>query len=144
EIMPTTESGNFPTIHNFGNYPQCSGGNYLTLHNCFTAQPYSIGYFKVHFTPMYPLKLNAANLSELVVYPNPANSKIRVAMTDINTAGVETAKIQIFNIQGEIVFVGLFENYNEYDISTLPSGLFQIIITDFYGNFLKSSFVKVE
>ena len=93
---------------------------------------------------MYPLKLNAANLSELVVYPNPANSKIRVAMTDINTAGVETAKIQIFNIQGEIVFVGLFENYNEYDISTLPSGLFQIIITDFYGNFLKSSFVKVE
>lgn len=144
EIMPTTESGNFPTIHNFGNYLQCSGGNYLTLHNCFTAQPYSIGYFKVHFTPMYPLKLNAANLSELVVYPNPANSKIRVAMTDINTAGVETAKIQIFNIQGEIVFVGLFENYNEYDISTLPSGLFQIIITDFYGNFLKSSFVKVE
>lgn len=146
ELTPATEAGVFPTIHNYGNYPQCIGGGYETLHNCLTAEPYSMGYFKVHFIPMYPLKEAEINelTNDIIVYPNPTSSVIYIGHKKTNKINGEKQHISIYNIDGKLQLTINIEDFQPINVANLPSGLYQIVVRDEDGNRYYKKFIKID
>ena len=61
------------------------------------------------------------NVYEINIYPNPVNNTFTIT-SGIN---VKNAAIKIYNINGKIVYTGIFNgNKNNYNINQLPKGLY--------------------
>lgn len=84
--------------------------------------------------------------SDLKIYPNPAKNEIYISVKDIFS---EIYKIEIINLNGQIVFDGVYkknignENIN-INIASFKTGLYYLILRDYKGNISNSKFIKPE
>lgn len=63
-------------------------------------------------------------LSNISIYPNPANGKITIDLSDSNTP---TATIKLMNIMGETILVEQTnESKSQLDLSSVPNGIYLI------------------
>jgi hypothetical protein len=77
--------------------------------------------------------INDESFADLKLYPNPASDVLNIELK-------EAATIKIFNSNGQAVISQAVSN-NQVDISSLPSGLFNMMITTDKGNTVRK-FVK--
>ncbi|MGB4229295.1 MAG: T9SS type A sorting domain-containing protein, partial [Bacteroidales bacterium] len=73
--------------------------------------------------------------NNLIIYPNPVKNILNINWDDkIN----RQLNIKIFNLTGQLVLETNIEkdNKNQYiDLSTLPSNIYLIKLTDIHGNY---------
>lgn len=112
---------------------------------CLTANPYSIGYFKVPIIPVYlresepTINLN----SEVIdVYPNPTSDAFYFS-TDIEGNQSEY-QVRVFNQQGLLVFETNSVPLNEININNLSAGCYVISIINGNGVRFNSQLVKLQ
>jgi hypothetical protein len=81
--------------------------------------------------------------SDVVAYPNPASSYLRIRFNQLTTSPVT---ISLYNIQGQLVFEKEFEAYQHIvpvSLKTLPGGAYIVkILQENKTSFLKVSIVK--
>ena len=73
-------------------------------------------------------ELRFVNDENMVVFPNPAQNDLRLALSDINEA---TYAYRILDINGRLMAQGSVQNHDGYgyiDITTLPNGVYAIQI----------------
>ncbi len=78
-----------------------------------------LGYYKGVDPPMIGIENEKSNLSEIDIYPNPANNCIRI----YNSTGSEIVKAIIYSINGQKLLIYKIIN-DQIDISVLTPGLF--------------------
>jgi len=61
-------------------------------------------------------------LSEISIYPNPANKKIK--FTGLNR--IENINVKIYSVSGELMGIVLLNDEKEIDIRSLPKGIYFI------------------
>lgn len=83
--------------------------------------------------------LSKANPS-LLIYPNPSYDRITIEISDM----MQFRKVEIFNMMGNKMFViDSYQNFDEIDISELPSGIYIIAIYS-ESKIIQSIFVKAK
>jgi len=101
---------------------------------CVTVPGFTSGYVKIQVVPAVP-KIAEENTTETTIYPNPSNTLINIASSEVIISWelVTLAGVSLVN-----------EKYstNTLDISKLPAGMYQIIITFSDGSKEVKSFVK--
>lgn len=73
-------------------------------------------------------ELRFVNDENIVVFPNPAQNDLRIALSDINEA---TYTYRILDINGRLMAQGSVQNYDGYgfiNITTLPNGVYTLQI----------------
>lgn len=69
------------------------------------------------------------------LYPNPANDKIKIIVESISEEGLYT--YQLFDLEGSkltIVRMGIYNNAEQMDVSTLKEGIYILSVTTAEGN----------
>ena len=56
------------------------------------------------------------------IYPNPSRGMLQL--------DAEGAQIQLFNLQGKLVFNGICQNEQPFDLTHLPSGMYTVVCTE--------------
>ncbi|MBS4013689.1 MAG: T9SS type A sorting domain-containing protein [Bacteroidetes bacterium] len=84
------------------------------------------GIFKVNYTPPVGVNCCLENENDIIVYPNPANSYLRIVIPENNFESV----IKILNLQGRIVWESIIQdssmNSITIDVSEFNPGLYMI------------------
>jgi hypothetical protein len=69
-------------------------------------------------------ELRFVNVENMLVFPNPAQNDLRIALSDINDA---TYEYRILDINGRLMAKGSVQNQDCYgfiDLTTLPNGVY--------------------
>jgi hypothetical protein len=89
--------------------------------------------------PSATLGVNDFNLSQIAIYPNPGIDILNIKGVD----GVEYA-VQIVDMQGRILLVDTYAfERGSLDISSLSSGMYNVIITDNTSIIGSKKFIKI-
>lgn len=84
-------------------------------------------------------ELRFVNDENMVVFPNPAQNDLRLALSDINQA---TYTYRILDINGRLMAQGSVQNHDGYgfiDLTTMPNGVYVLQV----GNEFKSQHTKL-
>jgi len=109
--------------------PGCAAG----VDYCLTAQPYTIGYFKIPIIPVYLKEQNTVAIIEhpenILVYPNPASNSVYFATDKESTnENIDTYLLEIFSAQGKLMQQGYATPFQEINVKDLPAGCYIISI----------------
>lgn len=77
-----------------------------------------------------------SNVKDLTVYPNPASNEINLKLKSNKIKSVE-----LVDVTGRKINVKL-KNENKVDVSSLPSGVFNLIVVDDLGNTFTEKVIK--
>ena len=124
------------------NFPLCSGET--VLNGCLTAEPNSLGYFKIPITPNYDPRMEEVKekqISEIELYPNPSSKVIYIVNRTISKYSSAQISVRIIAADGNCVFS---ENSNwntAIDINKLPAGVYIVSITDSQFNLFNKTLI---
>ncbi|MCK9507711.1 MAG: T9SS type A sorting domain-containing protein, partial [Pigmentiphaga sp.] len=94
---------------------------------------------EVDLTPNYILHVAADSPRSISVYPNPSSSEIRITLPQDETS----SSVFFYNTSGQLIQKKYLRNYTEkIEISSIPTGLYNVFITAPSGNYYSSKFVK--
>jgi hypothetical protein len=83
----------------------------------------------------------AENSDKIILYPNPVSHKLQLKWSEQNKNAA--TRFSITDCQGR-VFLGGADTDDFIDVTTLPAGLYVIILIDKQGNLVKNKFIKQE
>ncbi len=132
EIQANSETTLYPAIITASNLPQCAvEGN---VNGCLTAPSYTIGYFKI---PLYPIEDPYKQLDRkeallnMNIYPNPTSTAFSVKpVYQVTNNQYQNFDIEVLSMQGKLMLNTVADEHAQINISQLPAGCYQIIITD--------------
>lgn len=123
--------------------PTCPGsGDPL---KCIVVPAYSFGYIKVPIEPYYPPKIAAGEaINDAIIYPNPTARylSVQASCNEQECPTMDRLSIIVMNMFGQDCLVRDIENSHAIDISSLPSGVYQIFITFEDGTTIVKQLVK--
>lgn len=124
--------------------PDCPPG----IHNCLTALPYSIGYFKIPIIPIYlregDRELDKADV-KIAITPNPTAESFCFAFSqDLLNEPSCTYLVEIFASEGSLVHKSVSASYEAINIQNLPSGFYFITLLSQDGVKFNSQLIKVK
>ncbi len=115
------------SIDSMTNVPSC----YYTVapNKCMVVPANSAGYIKIPLHVSY--RLGEETNKTVNLYPNPANSYFTIT-TDCNESECEEEihDIKIYNSQGNLYMQTQLNESNTIDITMLPAGIYQVVISD--------------
>lgn len=125
--------------------PSCIGA--IHPDHCFTALPYTIGYFKIPVYPYYEKEgqIQSRLEQDILIYPNPSNDAFSFIPFNGNANYTsDHFALQIFNLQGDLMMAQSVTSAKSISIKSLPAGCYLLSFTDPQGIIINKQFVKIE
>lgn len=128
-------AGNFTTTPLY----LTAGTYYLELYgfgdNTSWQYPYN---FQIQFSTNPPVGINEVDrkMTKVSIFPNPANNYVKI---EVDTDHLDSGELRILNMNGQTVMNDTFMGSisKQYDISTLPSGMYLIRVNTQTSNTVK-------
>lgn len=80
---------------------------------------------KFTYSPIVSVNFNLDFNETISFYPNPSKGKVAVTISDRYDT-VEKITVEVFDVKGQLLLNTLLLNNNELDLSTLPTGTYQV------------------
>ena len=113
---------------------------------CLTADPYTIGYFKIPITPHYLKASIESNPKELTVsvYPNPSSNFVFITNTYFETTcQYENIRIAIRSVDNKLLIEKNVKFDEAINITSIPSGYYFIDVILPEGNIFHKKLIKI-
>lgn len=130
ENIPLLETDISPAITNETNIPDCAVSTFPN--DCLTAPANSIGYFVIPLTveyPFYRMYDSSSEITDIAVYPNPSGDVFYLTpvMEDGSNA-TQVFNLQLLDMQNQLIFEKQCVTGEAINITTLPTGYYQITV----------------
>ncbi len=108
-----------------------------------TVPAYSYGYIKLPIRGYWPLRLNESeNIYDLKIYPNPANSYVKLIGSQNNELYEGSLQVKVMSITGSTCIETELANGKALDISQLSVGIYQIMVKFDDSNYVVKKLIK--